>query len=327
MPNPMAPPIKIVADETYGLMLKTLIQTNESIAGQISANYAMVDYAFMQRLDAALADTSNDAALNARLTEIKQATNEEMAMRMQTAAETLRDILTSPSAVVMEGKLNGLVRQGKLDNALFELLQANLEQAEAAGDAGSNAVRALGSLKARVRTEVDKTLQPAPRLLRRLLRMEDAAARQALLKEKMRPKQQASVILTDASGKEQEPEDTKPDVPPKVFAEAITEIKLRFGNVDEDYDSGFVSKLQLIADEAEAVALDLAGGKELSSRQQQDMMWQKGAVSVWDLEQVEEEAHQDGNWAMWEQEAQDQMAAQESRKNAARKDFGGGLQL
>tara|TARA_B100000795_G_C22632888_1_gene373299 strand:- start:485 stop:706 length:222 start_codon:yes stop_codon:yes gene_type:complete len=70
-------------------------------------------------------------------------------------------------------------------------------------------------------------------------------------------------------------------------AKAIEEIKLRFGNVDENYDSGFVAKLTTIAEEAEEVALDLAGGEELSAQQQQDMVWEKQSVSVWDLEQVE----------------------------------------
>ncbi len=82
-----------------------------------------------------------------------------------------------------------------------------------------------------------------------------------------------------------------------------------------------MKKLETIAEEAEAVALELAGGKELSSRQQQDMMWDRGSVSVWDLEQVEEEAHQDGNYAMWEPEAQEIIENQE-RREAAQRDFG-----
>ena len=51
--------------------------------------------------------------------------------------------------------------------------------------------------------------------------------------------------------------------------------------------------------------------------------WDRGTVSVWDLEAVEEEAHQDGNLAVWEQEAQDQMARQESaqRQSAIERDF------
>ena len=108
-----------------------------------------------------------------------------------------------------------------------------------------------------------------------------------------------------------------------MVAAAITEIKSRFGNVDEAYDTGFVEKLLLIGDEAEAVALDLAGGKELTARQQQDMMWDRGSVSVWDLEQVEEEAHQDGKMAVWEEEAQAQMARQDNaqRQQQIQQDF------
>lgn len=75
-------------------------------------------------------------------------------------------------------------------------------------------------------------------------------------------------------------------VSPRQMSEAIMELKARFGNVDENYDTGFVQRLLKIADEAEAVALDLAGGKELSSREQQDMAWERSFVSVWDLAQV-----------------------------------------
>lgn len=312
---------QIKADETYNIMLTTLLQTNESLTAQISANYAMVDYAFLQRLQSELDTPNQPADKMERLQAIKEATNAEMASRMQTASVTLRDILTSPTPVIMEGKITGLVRQGKIDLALMDLLQANLEQAQAAGEAGANAVRAMSGLKARVQSELDVKLPPAPKLLRRLLRMDDKDARVNLLKEKMRPKAVSKVVIASAEGKEQEQSDPKPDVPPREFAEAIKEIKMRFGNVDENYDTGFVKKLETIAEEAEAVALELAGGKELSSRQQQDMMWDRGSVSVWDLEQVEEEAHQDGNYAMWEPEAQEIIENQE-RREAAQRDFG-----
>ena len=60
----------------------------------------------------------------------------------------------------------------------------------------------------------------------------------------------------------------------------------RFGNVDEAYDTGFMKKVEMVAAEAEEVALEIAGGKEITAREQQDMMWSQGSVSVWDLEQV-----------------------------------------
>jgi hypothetical protein len=59
------------------------------------------------------------------------------------------------------------------------------------------------------------------------------------------------------------------------------------------------------------VALELAGGKEITAKQAQDLAWDRNTVSVWDLGQVEEEAHQDGNLAVWEDEAQKQMARQD----------------
>ena len=247
---------------------------------------------------------------------------------MKQAAETLGEVVSSPTPVIMEGKVAGFARQGRIDDALLQLLDANLQQAEAAGEQGKGAVAVLSKLKERVRIELDAKLNPPVALIRQLMRMEDPIARESLLREKMAPKTVSSIILTDTSGAEQDKESTDPDVPPREMAAAIADLKTRFGNVDEGYDTGFVSKLDKIAEEAEAVALDLAGGKELTAKQQQDMMWDRGTVSVWDLEQVEEEAHQDGKMAVWEEEAQQQMARQDAaqREKSIQQDFNQGLQ-
>ena len=136
--------VQIVSDETYGLMLSTLLKTNNSISSEISANYAMVDYDFLQRLyaprthaitksrscthtlpnlfsrvcfihhrDEAIAAPDDEAHLP-RLTSIKEAVNAEMATRMQQAAEALKEVLTSPTPVIMEGKIAGFARQGRI---------------------------------------------------------------------------------------------------------------------------------------------------------------------------------------------------------------------
>jgi len=315
--------VKIVSDETYGLMMKALMETENPLEQEVSANYMMVDYAFLQKLDKAENDPKPEIAK--RATEIKEVINQEMGKRMQAAVETLKDIFTSPTAIIMDGKIAGLARAGKIDTALSDLLQANLEQARAAGEAGAGAVAMLEKLQTRVRDELDTKLDPPVALIRRLMRMESPEARQRLLREKMAPKVVSQIVIAGVGGEEEKPESNEPEVPPRVMAQTIQELKYRFGNVDDNFDSGFVKRLDGIADEAEAVALELAGGNELSAKQAQDLAWEKQTVSVWALEQVEEEAHQDGNWAMWEKEAQEQMARNDGADRLAglEKDMGG----
>jgi len=318
---------QIDSKDTYNVMMRVLLETNSSITNQISASYHMVDYAFLQKLDQR-AESETDPEVAARVAEIKDAVNNEMKTRIEAATVTFKDIVQSPSAIIMEGKIAGLSRQGKIDDALMTLLEANVQQAEQAGEAGKGALQVLSRLTLRVRDELDAKHPPAVSLLRRLFRMDSKPARVELLKATMSPKTATNVILlsSEDSGKE-EAKDTRPDVDPREVAKAIEEIKLRFGNVDENYDSGFVAKLTTIAEEAEEVALDLAGGEELSAQQQQDMVWEKQSVSVWDLEQVEEQARTEGGVAVWEQEAQDQFAKDAAAREAGvMRDMGQGNQ-
>ena len=66
--------------------------------------------------------------------------------------------------------------------------------------------------------------------------MDDASARQKLLREKMSPKKGSQgIILSTVSKEEQEDaRSTEPDVSPRKVAAAIADVKLRFGNVDEE---------------------------------------------------------------------------------------------
>ena len=175
----------------------------------------------------------------------------------------------------------------------------------------------LGSLKNRVQDELDKQLPPVQQLLRKLLRTDDKTARARMLREKMASKGKSSIILAGMDGKEQDDDDGEPEVPPRELSQALLELKQRFGNVDENYDTGFVKKLEMIGDEAEAIALELAGGKEVSAQEQQDMMWDRGTVSVFELEKVEDQAHEEGKLAVWEKEAQDQIEKDTAARAAA----------
>merc|ERR1719291_809660 len=297
-------PASIISGETYGLMLKALLETEKDLSDEISANYGMVDYRFLQDLDAHISTADSTQLL--RLEAIKTAVTDEMQKRMAEAAQTLKEIVSSPTPVVMEGRMAALARQGRVDDALLQLLEANLQQAREAGEAGKAAVTALSSLQKRVQTELDTKIEPRMLLLRQLLRMDSKPARLSLLKQKMKPKESTKVVIatTLEAQSQDEPEDLKPEIDPRELSQAISELKLRFGNVDEQFDTGFVAKLDAVAAEAEEVALELAGGREITAKEQQDMMWNQGTVSVWDLEAVEEEAHQNNGYAVWEPEGQ-----------------------
>jgi hypothetical protein len=325
MPGEPGEGMKINAKETYDMMFDSLLKAQEGdITKEIEKVYAMVDYHFLKELDERIFHAKDEDL--AKLKEAKEAINAEMAKRMQQAAEVFKDLVQSPTPVIMEGKIAGLARSGRLDDAVFQLLEANLQQAEAAGEQGKGAVAVLSKLKDRVRIELDKKVPPETALIRELLRMEDSMARINLLKDKMRRKQGGSNIILAGVSKEEEEatKSTEPDVTPKALAAALTELKARFGNVDENYDTGLVKKLNTIAEEAETAALELADGKEISANQAQDLAWEKQTVSVWDLGQIEDEAHQDGNFAVWEEEAQQQMARQDSamREQAIKNDQG-----
>jgi len=325
MPGEPGEGMKINAKETYDMMFDSLLKAQEGdITKEIEKVYAMVDYHFLKELDERIFHAKDEDL--AKLKEAKEAINAEMAKRMQQAAEVFKDLVQSPTPVIMEGKIAGLARSGRLDDAVFQLLEANLQQAEAAGEQGKGAVAVLSKLKDRVRIELDKKVPPETALIRELLRMEDSMARINLLKDKMRRKQGGSNIILAGVSKEEEEatKSTEPDVTPKALAAALTELKARFGNVDENYDTGLVKKLNTIAEEAESAALELAEGKEISAKEAQDLAWEKQTVSVWDLGQIEDEAHQDGNFAVWEEEAQQQMARQDSamREQAIKNDQG-----
>merc|ERR1712046_213258 len=147
--------------------------------------------------------------------------------------------------------------------------------------------------------------------------MDSKVARLGLLKEKFSPKTISKVLIAENVDDKGEEKDLTPDVDPRDFAKALTDLKMRFGNVDEVYDTGFMGKVEMISEEAEEIALELAGGREISAKEQQDMMWDSGTVSVWDLEAMEQDAEQNDQVPVWSDEGQQIIDDQEARKRAA----------
>lgn len=56
---------KIDSQDTYNVMMRVLLETNASVADQITASYHMVDYAFLQKLDER-AQSETDEKVSAR---------------------------------------------------------------------------------------------------------------------------------------------------------------------------------------------------------------------------------------------------------------------
>lgn len=313
---------QINSKETYDVMFKTLLTTENDLEKEVQNNYDLFDYGFLQMLDKRVKEGDDDPEIE-KLKSIQKCIAKEMGFRMNQAAELLKEVFKAPNPLVMQAKITSLAREGKVDNAFLELLKANWQMALKAGPAGADKAALLAKLMTHCSEEIDKLQKPEIALIRKLMKCKDKAQRIELLTEKMSWKKASKLIVADAKGEEEKQEDQKPEVPPKLFAETLRDMKARFGNVDEDFNTGFMEKIEIIAEEAEKVAWDLSGGKELTPQQQQDYMWNKGTVSVWDLAAMEDKAHEEGNLAVWEQEAQEQMARQENqqRKEGALKDF------
>lgn len=234
------------------------------------------------------------AGAQAHLEEIQGLINAEMQSRMSTAAESLRKLLAAGPAGMFKLLPDYSVR-GLLDEPLLLLLEANIKQAMDAG--AKPAAELMTRLLQQARLEIDKAVSPEIRLLRELLRMDSAEARKELLKQRIAPKE-AQILI---AGSREAPESREPEVKIRKFAQALIQLKAGFGNMgSEEGEDGFAQRLQLIAGEAEEVAREFGEGSDMTPQELQDLMWEKGSVSVWDLEQVEQEAEQAGGQAPWE---------------------------
>jgi hypothetical protein len=128
------------------------------------------------------------------------------------------------------------------------------------------------------------------------MRVESVDDRRTLLEAAFRPKAQA--ILPDGSKSS-----VDPDVPPPQFIEDLQEMLRNFGNIQSD---GFSEKLRALVEEAEAVSLSIYG-QSMTVQEQQDMMWKKNTLSVFDLEEWENKAQQTGQMMPWQNDKYDAM--------------------
>ncbi|CAM9090220.1 unnamed protein product [Phaeothamnion confervicola] len=278
---------------SYEKMLQGLLERpmGQSLEDAVEANYERCDVQFLTLLRqkiAGLDGGAGAAAAAADLQAVVDCVNTAMQRRMASATARLSSILAAGDPARMEAAVGALAKKGNVDEALLLLLTANIQQAEAAGAAGP--AQLLRRLQARAQRELDNKVEPEKRLVRQLLRTEDGAARETMLKDAFRPR--AKLVL--AGGKETSEE---PEVTPPRFIAVVRNLLLNFGNANSA-DPSFGAKLDAIITEAEKVATELFGESQ-SAQDMQDRAWKDGTLSVWDLEKYENQAELAGQEAPW----------------------------
>lgn len=244
--------------------------------------------------------------------DILDALSIEQSKRMTEATENIKQVLAAGDPMRMEGVIVKFAKEGKVDEPFLLLLEANANQAAAAGATGpAQLMKRLGE---RAMEEKDKQSQTKEiKLLRQLLRTDEPEKRDVLLTDAFTPKQGLIVEGTAANvanamdefGEAPEEEKPMPEVPPPDFINACKAVLLNFGNLSSDDDRGDLStRIKQIANEAEVVATRIYG-KGMSLREQQDRMWKEQTTSIFDLETLEIEAEKRGEKAPWANENDD----------------------
>lgn len=122
----------------------------------------------------------------------------EQNKRLAAATENVKMVLSAGDPMRMEGVIVKLSREGKIDEPFLLLLEANANQAAAAGATGP--AQLMKRLSKRAMEEKDKQSSSKEiKLLRQLLRTDDELERQTLLEEAFTPKQGLLVSWYSAS--------------------------------------------------------------------------------------------------------------------------------
>ena len=125
---PDAPP-EIVSSETYSLMIRALLETENSIASEISSNYEMIDYGFLQMLDQRIAEGEGEVAAKDVQIEELGASNANLlgiVSERNTEKVELNDLIASKEAKIR--KLTGKV--ASVNASIKDLTAASAKKEE-----------------------------------------------------------------------------------------------------------------------------------------------------------------------------------------------------
>lgn len=296
----LTPEIRMSYEKMLKKVLPPFEQAGDSFASTVFKYYDQFDAQFVKVLNDLSSNGNEDA------NKLLEALAVEQQKKIASATEVLKSVLALGDPMRMEGAIVKMAREGKIDEPFLLLLEANANQARSAGADGP--AQLMDKLKKRAAEEKDKQMTSKEiRLLRQLLRSNDAAEREKILEDAFTPRENLLVAGTaenaakaaDGEIPEQD-EKPMPDVPPPDFINACKAVLLNFGNLgaDDDDRGDLATRIKTLASEAEVVATRIFG-KGMTLREQQDRAWKEETTSIFDLERMEIEAEQMGEVAPW----------------------------
>jgi len=282
----------VVQEDSMSTFMKIITIFRETLADgatlsdAVLRHYDLCDYKFMETLKLESENSNNQGADASFYSDLLSEISKAMALKIGTAQQRLEHILSKKRPPAMESEIVLMARKGEVDEALILLLEANIQQAQAAG--ATQAAEVLANLVKRANAEREKKLPDEQRLLRALLRLKVSEERKGLLYAAFKPVK----TMTEESQFVEGP----PLITPPAFIAVVRNFILGFGNVDS-FD--IMDKAREIIEEAQIVATELYG-ESMSPRQQQEYMFKKKTVSIWDLASLEEKALTSGEEVPWE---------------------------
>jgi len=272
---------------SYDKLIDELTVDPSNIDTMVEAAFDRIDMRFLERLNERVQEDSPNKELLALLNSSIQSS---MSGRVQRASETLAKILKAGDPNAMKKELMILNAKGALDDSVVLLLEANIDQAKKAG--AQQAVEVMTMLKDKCVDYKDQSMPDEIRLIRRLMRTEDPAARKVMLTDAFKPNDE--FLNPDGSNRK------KQAVSGRQFVIALRKLIGDYGNVEE----AFLAKIDLIAKESEAVASEIFNvNNDMDIKEMQDEAFHKRSISVWELESLEEQYERSGIEAPWQGES------------------------
>jgi hypothetical protein len=184
----LTPEIRMSYEDTLKKLLPPYKKTGETPRSVVAANYENFDAQFVKVLTERSTNGDEDSSA------LLEALAEEQSIRIAGATETLKSVLAMGEPMKMEGAIVKLAREGKIDEAFLLLLEANETQAKSAGATGP--AELMKKLRMRAAEEKDKQIASKEiRLIRKLLRTDDATQREKILEDAFTPKEALLVRL------------------------------------------------------------------------------------------------------------------------------------